>query len=379
VESSLAASAWTSASSALARFSSASTAKTIPVASPALPVPRRIHGTYEGGVKLIDFGIALGADRTTRTEPGRVKGKAPYMSPEQAMGGQIDPRSDLFSLAIVLYELTTRRRLFKRRSETESLLAVLQDPITPPSRISPDYPPRLEEICLAGLARDPSRRFSSATEMRSALLDYVREVSVRDPARSLKELVRDLFSDRLEEKRHLLQRIAEGADIERVSIDDSGSADLPTVQETAVLPPLVPRPELSRTASFAEPLPEAPRARARSFALWPILAVTLLGIASLAASVHLLLTEQPEVRAESPVVVPIVRPVVRAKDAPAVDDAGVAVDAEPAREERDTAEPTRRAPKKKRTSRAARRGSRADAGSPELEPYRALDDWAPLP
>src|SRR5262249_15783747 len=94
--------------------------------------PQNVCVTYEGAVKVLDFGIAKATDRITKTETGTVKGKFPYMSPEHCLGHWLDRRSDVFSLAVVLYELSTRHRLFKRGSEPATIRAVLEEPILPP-------------------------------------------------------------------------------------------------------------------------------------------------------------------------------------------------------------------------------------------------------
>lgn len=96
--------------------------------------PQNVFVTYGGEIKLLDFGIAKAADRSTRTETGMVKGKFAYMSPEQCLGKPLDRRSDLFSLAILLYELTTGRRLFKCASELLTFRAICELPIVPPSQ-----------------------------------------------------------------------------------------------------------------------------------------------------------------------------------------------------------------------------------------------------
>jgi serine/threonine protein kinase len=127
--------------------------------------PQNILVSYEGEVKLTDFGIAKAALTTSITKPGVLKGKVSYMSPEQARGQGLDRRSDIFSLGVVFYELLTYRKLFEGESELQ-ILEGLRDPhIEPPSRLKPDIPIELDRIVLKALARKPQDRYQSAEEM----------------------------------------------------------------------------------------------------------------------------------------------------------------------------------------------------------------------
>ena len=127
--------------------------------------PQNILVSYEGEVKLTDFGIAKAALTTSITKTGVLKGKISYMSPEQARGEGLDRRSDIFSLGVVFYELLTYRKLFEGESELQ-ILEGLKDPhIEPPSRLNPDIPIELDRIVLKALARKPQDRYQSAEEM----------------------------------------------------------------------------------------------------------------------------------------------------------------------------------------------------------------------
>jgi serine/threonine protein kinase/predicted TPR repeat methyltransferase len=127
--------------------------------------PQNILVSYEGEVKLTDFGIAKAALTTSITKTGVLKGKVSYMSPEQARGKEIDKRSDIFSLGGVFYELLTCRKLFEGKSELQ-VLERLKDPhIEPPSRLNPDIPMELDRIVLKALATRPEDRYQSAEEM----------------------------------------------------------------------------------------------------------------------------------------------------------------------------------------------------------------------
>jgi len=124
---------------------------------------------YEGGVKLIDFGIAKSANRVTKTVAGTLKGKFGYLSPEQVLRQPVDHRTDIFALGIVLYELTTMERAFLGTSELITLERITKGEYRRPSRIVSGYPQALEAIIERALEVDPERRFQSAGDLAREL------------------------------------------------------------------------------------------------------------------------------------------------------------------------------------------------------------------
>ncbi len=153
--------------------------------------PQNVVVTFDGEVKIVDFGIAI--SRTLEDEEpatGRPKGKLPYMSPEQARGGAIDGRSDVFSAGIMLFELTTGRRLFKAPSDRETLELLLERDYPRPSEVVAGYPRELESIVMRALARDPEARWGSAREMLAALEEFVRAERVPASPVGLSQLMR---------------------------------------------------------------------------------------------------------------------------------------------------------------------------------------------
>ncbi|MCD6498521.1 MAG: serine/threonine protein kinase [Deltaproteobacteria bacterium] len=131
--------------------------------------PQNIVVSYDGHVKVIDFGVAYAAERVTHTEEGSVKGKLAYMSPEQVAGEPVDRRSDIFSLGIVLHEALCFRRLFKRDSPAAIMTAVQRAEVPPPSSIRPSVPRDLDRIVARALARDREGRYQTAGEFADAL------------------------------------------------------------------------------------------------------------------------------------------------------------------------------------------------------------------
>jgi serine/threonine protein kinase len=167
--------------------------------------PSNVLVSYEGEVKIADFGIAKAERNAYQTRDGMLKGKFEYMSPEQAAGKDIDSRSDLFSIGIILYEMLTARRLFKTDSEVATLGKVREGEIVAPSTIKADVSPGLEAICMRALERDPAARYASAEQMA----DDLRELLFPDTAdtlrRELKAFLHELFAEEIGEERARLE------------------------------------------------------------------------------------------------------------------------------------------------------------------------------
>jgi serine/threonine protein kinase len=153
--------------------------------------------SYDGAVKIVDFGVAKFAAKSVVTEVGTVKGKLAYMSPEQCRGDDLDHRSDIFAIGIVLYELTTGTRLFKGDNELAVLRKITDGELEPPSRRRPDYPDALEHIVLRALARDPAERYQSAQDLQRELEDFAREHRLSVSSIDLADYMHELFADRV--------------------------------------------------------------------------------------------------------------------------------------------------------------------------------------
>lgn len=135
--------------------------------------PPNVIVSLEGTPKICDFGVAKSSRRES-TVGANLKGKYTYMAPEQVRGDEIDARADVFSLGVVLFELTTNRRLFKRDSELQVLNAVLQDPIPRPSQLVNGYAEGLEEIVMWCLDRDREKRCPDARTLHLTLEEWLR-------------------------------------------------------------------------------------------------------------------------------------------------------------------------------------------------------------
>lgn len=158
--------------------------------------PQNIFLTYEGQVKIIDFGIAKAASHNSTTHEGLIKGKVAYMSPEQAMGHMIDNRSDIFSTGIILYELLAGRRMFE--GETMHVYSQVREACYEPlQKLKPDLPEKLYAVVDRALAKDPDDRYQTCGQMLADLEECIYELSVRPNSRSFAGFLKDFFKEEL--------------------------------------------------------------------------------------------------------------------------------------------------------------------------------------
>jgi serine/threonine protein kinase len=163
--------------------------------------PQNILLSYDGAVKVVDFGIARAATKVHETQAGVIKGKFGYMSPEQAMGQDVDRRSDIFAAGILLYEMLTLERLFQGATDGVTLDRVKRADVPTPSRTNPQLPPKVDAIVFKALARRPEDRYQTAGEMRQAVIRYLYSLPDEASAETLSSYVRGLFAEELEARK----------------------------------------------------------------------------------------------------------------------------------------------------------------------------------
>lgn len=171
--------------------------------------PQNLIVTYDGSLKLVDFGVAKVADQATVS--GKLKGKLAYMSPEQGRTEPLDARSDVFSLGVVLFEMVTRTRLFPRLDELEILRKTLSGaPLPRAQERRADVPDALDRIIAKALAQRRESRYASARELQVALEDWLLRTGRRTTAADVADYMRDLFAQRIQERRSLIESAKRG-------------------------------------------------------------------------------------------------------------------------------------------------------------------------
>jgi serine/threonine protein kinase len=162
--------------------------------------PHNLFLTYAGVVKVVDFGIAKVTGRLSTTQAGTLKGKIAYMAPEQIRGKDIDRRADIFALGVVLWELTTGRRLFRMDTDLETVERVQDCIVPPPSSLAYDYPAQLESIVMTALRKDRNERFQTARDLSRALQQYLMQSSQFVGPEEISAYVAELFGDRIRQR-----------------------------------------------------------------------------------------------------------------------------------------------------------------------------------
>ncbi len=155
--------------------------------------PQNVMVSFDGEVKIVDFGIAKAASKLSATRVGTLKGKFGYMSPEQAFGGEIDARTDVYAAGIVLYETLTGRNLFEGENDLELLRRVRAGVSASPRSLNPDVPPELERIVMKALAKEAGQRYADAAQFQVDLSRWLFSRAVAPGEETLSGLMRSLF------------------------------------------------------------------------------------------------------------------------------------------------------------------------------------------
>jgi hypothetical protein len=195
--------------------------------------PQNVLISFEGEVKVIDFGIAKAAGKVTKTQAGILKGKFGYMSPEQIRGLPLDRRSDVFAIGVCLYELLTGERLFVGESDFQVLEKVRKAEVLPPSTYNRKIPEALERIVLKALAKDPEDRFQYASDLADELQRFLITSDSIFSRKDLMQFMKSTFAEEVERER---ARLAEYAEIK------APEGMLTAIEGGAVSVPVVTRP-----------------------------------------------------------------------------------------------------------------------------------------
>jgi serine/threonine protein kinase len=266
--------------------------------------PQNIIVLFSGGVKLVDFGIAKATSQMHKTRAGSIKGKLSYLAPEQCLGKAVDHRTDVFSLGIILWELLTRRRLFKRDNEGATLNAVMNEEIPKIRTVRPQVPVSLEAVAMRALQKLPENRFQSAGEMGAALRDYLLKTGEAAGNAEISAFVNGALGERAQNKKSMLERLRTSGkkeiDVTMLNPESSESMpsrshieELPTPTDPAKVVQKLPPPsktedgweppppieELFTPHPEAAPEPVAPHRKKLPTAFWGAVAGLLVGLA----------------------------------------------------------------------------------------------------
>jgi serine/threonine-protein kinase len=194
--------------------------------------PQNILVTYDGAVKLVDFGVAKAIGRAGgETTAGQLKGKVPYMSPEQAKGGKVDRRTDVFAMGIVLYKLTVGVHPFLGASDMQTMQHIIGRPLLSPRMKYPSFPPELEKVLLKCLEKDPDKRFQTVADLDRALDRVLGATGVSVVDDDVGSLVRTLLGDRGQKRRASLREAVKRADLRAAGHPTSSPRMTPVVHE----------------------------------------------------------------------------------------------------------------------------------------------------
>jgi serine/threonine-protein kinase len=175
--------------------------------------PQNIIVLYDGQVKLVDFGVAKAEKKVHQTQTGMMKGKVFYMSPEECLGEKVDARSDIFSLGIIFWEVLTRRHLFKRKLDIDTLRAIVSSRVPPVRAFNKDVTVALDAVVQRALEKEAGDRYQTASDMGNAIREHLRRTKTMAGGREIRSFYMSVLADRMEQKRKLLKELEDADDI----------------------------------------------------------------------------------------------------------------------------------------------------------------------
>jgi tetratricopeptide (TPR) repeat protein len=223
--------------------------------------PQNIIVTYEGEIKIVDFGIAKAASQSTITQFGMIKGKIAYMSPEQASGQPIDYRSDIFSTGIILYEMVTGKRMFTGPDTLQILAKVSRAEFEPPEVARSGLPTKVYKILNRALMKEPEDRYQSCGEMLADLEECMFQLSLRPTARGISQYMKELFKEEIAAEDEMMREAAV-ADMARPS---------PAEKEVRAIEVGLEKPKVS----YEEEVPKTQKKRSIQYAAIAVLLVVI--------------------------------------------------------------------------------------------------------
>jgi eukaryotic-like serine/threonine-protein kinase len=215
--------------------------------------PQNVLVSYEGEVKIIDFGIAKATSRSSRTMAGVLKGKFGYMSPEQVRGLPLDRRSDIFSLGTVFYESLTGAKLFQGESDFSTLERVRNVDVEPPRKVNANIPPEVEAIVMKALEGDPDKRYQWCSEMQADLQRFLMSQDPVFTAKTLSAWMKQHFQVELNRERQLMESYKTvGRDGKQVGLLGRPAPGRPALGTPALAPPDLGPPDLDLEDDLTE-------------------------------------------------------------------------------------------------------------------------------
>ncbi|MFI5306780.1 MAG: protein kinase [Polyangiales bacterium] len=199
--------------------------------------PHNIMVSTDGIARITDFGVAKAEVRLSTTRQGQFKGKLAYMAPEHASTGEADQRSDLFSVAIILWESLTGRRLFRAENQAATLNKICIEPIPMPSAVDPSLAP-FDHVLEMGLARDPAQRFQTAEEFAEAIEERAETLGGLANQRAVAKLVREYAAEKIERDSALIRSAI--AEIGSAPVNEMTGAAPQAAESPPIAPPRAP-------------------------------------------------------------------------------------------------------------------------------------------